>query len=70
MAITAVTPKWSVLVLLLFVVEPLLVGGFFKNFDSIDFESLLFVKSPLFASGQDFFVLFLLAIGFITFSLK
>ena len=36
----------------------------------MDFESLLFVKSPLFVSGQDFFVLFLLAIRFITFSLK
>ncbi len=36
----------------------------------MDFESLLFVKSPLFVSGQDVFVLFLLAIRFITFSLK
>ena len=36
----------------------------------MDFESLLFVKSPLFVSGQDFFFLFLLAIRFITFSFK
>ncbi len=36
----------------------------------MNFESLLFVKSPLFVSGQDFFVLLLLAIQFITFSLK
>ena len=36
----------------------------------MDFELLLFVKSPLFVSGQDFFVLFLLAIRFISFSLK
>ncbi len=36
----------------------------------MDFESLLSVKSPLFFSGQDFFVLFLLAIQFITFSFK
>ena len=36
----------------------------------MNFESLLFVKSPLFVSGQDIFVLFLLVIQFITFSLK
>ncbi len=36
----------------------------------MDFESLLFVKSPLFVKEHDFFVLFLLAIRFITFSLK
>ncbi len=36
----------------------------------MNFESLLSVKSPLFVSGQDFFVLFLLAIRFIAFSLK
>ena len=36
----------------------------------MDFESLFLVESPLFASGQDFFVLFLLAIRFIAFSLK
>ena len=33
----------------------------------MDFESLLFVKSPLFVSGQDFFVLFLLVIRFSAF---
>ena len=36
----------------------------------MDFESLFLVESPLFASGQDFYVSILLAIRFIAFSLK
>ena len=67
MEITAVTPKWSVLVLLLFVVEPLVVWGFFKIFDSMDFESLFLVESPLFASGQDFLSYFYWQYGLLPF---